>query len=244
MTNTADDVHLDIEEGGFWEYQQESSIVVVRIFDPCAESYWHVPLPARWRRWKQPKRNAFEERVRQVERASFVLLVFTTSEITSSAANDGSQKAGSKFGIRRDTWIEQLHGHGLATMSAKRLPSSLCSDVLPRLLIPPHHGHRQSSKPCLLSSNGLILAPEVITVVHHLSLSTFSEVISESLLCLYSPYHPVSSTCATMCFGLLYLLLEAHVHNYLSLQFFSFVFFFFFFFFAVAYFINKVARVI
>ena len=58
----------------------------VRVFNPCAESYRLVPLPTLYRRQEQLKRNANEERVRQVERASFGLLVFTTSGSASTAA--------------------------------------------------------------------------------------------------------------------------------------------------------------
>ena len=59
----------------------------VRVFNPCAESYRQVSLASLYRRQEQQKRNAYEERVVQVERASFVPLVFTTSGSASPATN-------------------------------------------------------------------------------------------------------------------------------------------------------------
>ena len=55
-------------------------------FNLCEDSYLHAPLPTLYRRQEQLKRNAYEERVRQVERPSFVPLVFTTPGSASPAA--------------------------------------------------------------------------------------------------------------------------------------------------------------
>ena len=74
-----DEARLDIEARGFWECRQECTMFDVRVFNSCAESYRHAPLPTLHRRQEQLKRNAYEERVWQVERATFVPLVFTTS---------------------------------------------------------------------------------------------------------------------------------------------------------------------
>ena len=57
----------------------------VRVFNPCADSYRHVPLSSLYHRQEQLKRNAYEDRVRQVEKSSFIPLVFTTSGSASTA---------------------------------------------------------------------------------------------------------------------------------------------------------------
>ena len=85
-TITTDEARLDIEARGFWECRQECTMFDVRVFNPCADSYRHAPLSTLYRRQEQLKRNAYEERVRQVEKASFVPLVFTTSGSASPAA--------------------------------------------------------------------------------------------------------------------------------------------------------------
>ena len=85
-TITTDESRLDIEARGFWECRQECTMFDVMVFNPCADSYRHAPLQTLYRRQEQLKRNAYEERVRQVERASFVPLVFKTSAIASPAA--------------------------------------------------------------------------------------------------------------------------------------------------------------
>ena len=85
-TITTVEARLDIEARGFWECRQECTMFDVRVFNPCADSYRHAPLSTLYRRQEQLKRNAYEERVRQVEKASFVPLVFTTSGSASPAA--------------------------------------------------------------------------------------------------------------------------------------------------------------
>ena len=84
-TITADEARLDIEARGFWECRQECTFFDVRVFNPCADSYRHVPLASLYHRQEQLKRNAYEDRVRQVEKSSFIPLVFTTSGSASTA---------------------------------------------------------------------------------------------------------------------------------------------------------------
>ena len=67
-TITTDEARLDIEARGFWECRQECTMFDVRVFNPCADSYRHAPLSTLYRRQEQLKRNAYKERVRQVEK--------------------------------------------------------------------------------------------------------------------------------------------------------------------------------
>ena len=60
-TITTDDARLDIEARGFWECWQECTMFDVRVFNACADSYRHAPLPTLYRRQEQLKRNAYED---------------------------------------------------------------------------------------------------------------------------------------------------------------------------------------
>ena len=51
----------------------------VRVFNPFASSYRTVPIPTVYVRHKKEKRDRYEERVREVERAAFTPLVFAAT---------------------------------------------------------------------------------------------------------------------------------------------------------------------
>ena len=75
-TNNCDaGAHLDIKVSGFWGGRFQSSFFDVRIFNPYAPSNWSNP----YRQHECAKRREYEERVREVEHASFSPLVFSTS---------------------------------------------------------------------------------------------------------------------------------------------------------------------
>ena len=108
-TITTDEARLDIEARGFWECRQECTMFDVNVFNPCADSYVHSPLPTLYRR-EQLKRNAYEERVRQVERASFAPLVFTTSGSTSSASTVVLKRLAARLAEARDLIFSTVMG--------------------------------------------------------------------------------------------------------------------------------------
>ena len=85
-TITTYEARLDIEARGFLECRQKCTMFDVGVFNPYADSYRHALLPMLYRRQELLKRNAYEEHVRQVERATFVPLVFTASRSASPAA--------------------------------------------------------------------------------------------------------------------------------------------------------------
>ena len=109
-TITTDEARLDIEARGFWECRQECTMFDVRVFNPCADSCRHAPLSALYRRQEQLKRNAYEERVRQVEKASFVPLVFTTSGSASPAATVVLKKLAARLDEARDLSYSTVMG--------------------------------------------------------------------------------------------------------------------------------------
>ena len=69
---------LDIAVYVFWGSRFEKAFLDVSVFNPCARSNRQVSLPSVYRRHEQKKRQ-YEQRVRQVENATFTPLVFSTT---------------------------------------------------------------------------------------------------------------------------------------------------------------------
>ena len=57
----------------------EEAFFDVRVFNPLASSYRSLPIPSVYARHKKEKRDRYKERVRKVERAAFIPLVFAAT---------------------------------------------------------------------------------------------------------------------------------------------------------------------
>ena len=101
-TITTDETRLDISAKGFWDCQQECTFFDVRVFNPFALSYRQTPLQALYQQQEQMKRRQYEDRVRQVERASFVPLIFTTSGGTSKLTTTALKRLAPGFSVARN----------------------------------------------------------------------------------------------------------------------------------------------
>ena len=75
--NRDDNARLDIAANGFWGGRFERSYFDVRIFNPSAPS--NQPLHSAYRRHDKEKRREYQQRVHEVENASFTPLFFTTT---------------------------------------------------------------------------------------------------------------------------------------------------------------------
>ena len=75
-TNTRDNARLDLSAEGFWT-RGERAFFDVRVFDPVAPSYIDQRLQTAHRLHEEQKRRMYEERVINVEHASFTPLIFT-----------------------------------------------------------------------------------------------------------------------------------------------------------------------
>ena len=73
---TDSDARLDIAASGFYGGRFEQALFDVWVFSPFASSK-HGSLPAVYRRQGQEKRRKYGQRVREVEHASFVPLIFS-----------------------------------------------------------------------------------------------------------------------------------------------------------------------
>lgn len=101
-TITTDEARLDISAKGFWDCRQECTFFDVRVFNPSALSYRQTPLQALYQQQEQMKRRQYEDRVRQVERASFVPLIFTTSGGTSKLTTTALKRLASGLSVARN----------------------------------------------------------------------------------------------------------------------------------------------
>ena len=78
-TTRDDDARLDIRAHGFWGSGSRSAFFDVRVFNPFAPTNHQSSLAATYRRHELAKKNRYEERVLEIERASFTPLIFSTS---------------------------------------------------------------------------------------------------------------------------------------------------------------------
>ena len=76
---TQDGTRLDVEVSGFWCGQFECTFIDVRIFNPHASSNCNSQLSSTYRRHENTKKLAYEQRIWEVEHASFTPPIFSAS---------------------------------------------------------------------------------------------------------------------------------------------------------------------
>ena len=78
-TNANDGARLDIVASGSWGGRFERTYYDVRVFNPHAATNQHPQQQSVYRRHEMLKRNAYEQRIREVEHASFTPLVMSVT---------------------------------------------------------------------------------------------------------------------------------------------------------------------
>ena len=73
--NTEEGARLDIAACGFWGSHFQRSLFDIRIFNPHAKSNRQCQLSACYKKHEQIKKRAYEQRIREVEHASFTPVV-------------------------------------------------------------------------------------------------------------------------------------------------------------------------
>ena len=74
-----DGARLDVAASGVWGGRFERALLDIRVFNPHARSNRQQSITATYRKHEAEKRRAYEERVREVEHASFSPIVFSAS---------------------------------------------------------------------------------------------------------------------------------------------------------------------
>ena len=78
-TNIQDGARLDVAMSGFWGGRHERSFCDVRVFNPHAPSNRNSNLASCYRRHERLKKNSYEQRIRDIEHASFTPLIFSAT---------------------------------------------------------------------------------------------------------------------------------------------------------------------
>eukprot|EP00117_Sycon_ciliatum_P009975 scpid97233/ scgid12052/ len=79
MAITGEQARLDVAADGVWGGRSERTFVDVRVFNPYASTNRSTPVSKSYIRHEKEKRCHYEERVREVEHASFVPAVFSAT---------------------------------------------------------------------------------------------------------------------------------------------------------------------
>ena len=100
---TDEGARLDVAMYGFWGGRFEKAFADVRAFNPCAQSNCRSPLATVYRRHEQEKRRHYEERVREVEHATFTPLVLSVTGGMGRAATTFYSRLASMISEKRST---------------------------------------------------------------------------------------------------------------------------------------------
>jgi len=101
--NLEDGARLNIKADSFWSKDRQSAFLDIRVFNPLTPSYWNQALATCYRKNKQEKRRAYEQRVREVEHGCFTPLVFSASGGMRASAKVFYKKLASMIALKYDT---------------------------------------------------------------------------------------------------------------------------------------------
>ncbi len=85
--NRQDGARLDIAANGFWGGTFERTYFDVRVFNPLAPSNRHTQLSSAYRKHERIKKRAYEQRIREIEHATFTPLVLSATGGLGNEAN-------------------------------------------------------------------------------------------------------------------------------------------------------------
>ncbi|XP_064400136.1 uncharacterized protein LOC135346446 [Halichondria panicea] len=85
--NRQDGARLDIAANGFWGETFERTYFDVRVFNPLAPSNRHTQLSSAYSKHERIKKRAYEQRIREIEHATFTPLVLSATGGLGNEAN-------------------------------------------------------------------------------------------------------------------------------------------------------------
>lgn len=101
-SNTQDGARLDIAANGFWGGRFERTYFDVRVFNPHAPSNRQSSLTSCYRKHETLKKRAYEQRVREIEHASFTPLVLSATGGMSNEATAFYKRLASCLAMKWD----------------------------------------------------------------------------------------------------------------------------------------------
>ena len=99
---TTDGARLDIAANGFWGGRYERTFLDVRVFNPYAPSNRQTTIDKCFRKHEMEKKRAYEQRVREIEHASFTPLVLSASGGLAKEATNFYKRLASKLAEKWD----------------------------------------------------------------------------------------------------------------------------------------------
>jgi len=78
-SNANDHARLDVSAKGFWNTSHEWAFLDVRVFNPLAKSYYNQSLSSCYYKNENKKKRTYDERIRNIEYATFTPLVFSVA---------------------------------------------------------------------------------------------------------------------------------------------------------------------
>ena len=120
-----DEARLDIVADGLWGGRRERTYFDVRVVNPYARSNRLESLPALYCRHEKMKRRAYDQRVREVEHATFVPLVFSLTGGAGISAAACLKRLASGLSDKWDQPYSQTIGWLRAKLSFALLRSSI-----------------------------------------------------------------------------------------------------------------------
>ena len=124
-SNTQDGARLDITANGFWGGRFERTFFDVRVFNPHAPSNRHPRLSSCYRKHELEKKRQYEQRVREVEHASFTPLVLSATGGTANEATTFYKRLASCLATKWD----QPYAPTMSWLRCRRVFSLLRSAI-------------------------------------------------------------------------------------------------------------------
>ena len=123
--NVEDNARLDVAVHGFWGGRFEKAFLDVRVFNPSTRSNQQASLQSVYRRHEQEKRRHYEQRIREVEHASFTPLVLSSTGGMGKAATVFYKRLASMLSEKRDATYSKTIGWLRCQLSFALLRSSI-----------------------------------------------------------------------------------------------------------------------
>ena len=118
---TEDGARLDVAMYGFWGGRFEKAFVDVRVFNPSAQSNRHASISSVYRKHEQEKRRQYDQRVREVEQATFTPLVLSTTCGMGRGATTFYRRLASMIAEKRDV------SYAVYNPQLDTMPTKFCS---------------------------------------------------------------------------------------------------------------------
>ncbi len=104
---TQDGARLDVSMCGFWGGRHQKTFCDVRVFNPHAPSNRAPNMATTYRKHEREKKNTYEQRVLQIEHASFTPLVFSASGGFGNSASTFYKRLASLLATKRNEVYSQ-----------------------------------------------------------------------------------------------------------------------------------------